>query len=471
MLPILIAKELKHNLLSFRFVAGLLFVLVVCAGSSLIFCKKFQNAQEEYRHNQELYKSALASSTRGLQALYAETIPLTKEPRLSSLFASGHENRFPKTIYMTPSAARRGGLFSGMNLNAQRVNYKLENYADFDLVFIVGIVLSFLAIVLSFDAISRDREDGTLKLQLSNAVPRTQVLLAKYLATLILLLVPIILGSLLSIIIIQLVLGRNIILAFPQEALLTGALGMIYLSLFVWMGLWMSSAVSKSSTSLALLLLLWTFAVVLFPYLGGMIAQRYHPVASKEEYDSRFQAVMLDFMRGAPKEMHEVMIGRESVEGWQAIAGYFDQCDNTMEQFVLQRFTELLNQARTAESINAFSPYSAFRQVVERVSNTGLAYHKKFFDAAVQYRHVMKNFIHARDLADPQSRHRMVPFPGMLSISNKSVDAHVIPRFTSPPRDLPADLKQALPFVAYLAILNIVFFLLSHFTFAGADVR
>jgi hypothetical protein len=179
MLPILIVKELKHNLLSFRFVASLVFVLMVYSGSSLIFCKRFQNELEEYRHSQKLYQRALASGTQGLRALYAETIPLTKAPRPSSFFALGNENRYPKTFYMTPSAARRGGLFAGMNLNDQRVNYKLENYTNFDLVFIIGMVLSFLAIVLSFDAITRDREEGMLKLQLSNVVSRAQVLLAK----------------------------------------------------------------------------------------------------------------------------------------------------------------------------------------------------------------------------------------------------------------------------------------------------
>jgi hypothetical protein len=116
-----------------------------------------------------------------------------------------------------------------------------------------------------------------------------------------LLFVPILLGSIISLIIIQLLLGQNIPFAFPLQALLNGVLDVIYLSLFVWMGLWISASVSRSSSSLAFLLLLWTFAVVLAPYLGGMMAQRYHPVASKAEYDEKFQAVMRDFIQGRQK--------------------------------------------------------------------------------------------------------------------------------------------------------------------------
>ena len=472
MLRVLITKELMHNLLSFRFVAGLLFVVIVYAGSSVIYCKKFQNELEEYRRAQDLYEVSLKSGEKGLDQLFEEGFFLMKEPHLSSFLVSGNESRYPKSFTIAPVAAQRRFLFAGMNPNIQRGNYKLEEYTDFDLLFIIGVLLSFLAIVLSFDATSRDREEGTLKLQLSMTVPRARVLTAKYIAILILLLIVILLSSILSVIVTQVLLGRSVLESFLWEALLTAVFGVIYLSLFVWLGLWMSSAVSKPATSLALLLLLWTFFVVLGPFVGGMISERYHRVASAEEYDKQFRATVKGMVGSAPREYYDFYAGKESEQGWEAIERYFERSDNTMEQFVSQRFTELYNQAMTAESFSSISPYSALRQSVERITNAGLSYHKKFFDAARRYRYTLVSFIRQQDLLDPQSKHHVVSIPRMKAMSTKPVDPQTIPRFVSPGRGASvADVQQALPLGAYLLLLNLVFFLLAQFTFARSDVR
>ena len=50
-----------------------------------------------------------------------------------------------------------------------------------DVVFIFKIVLSALAILFAYNTISGEREDGTLKLVLSNAIPRDTIVLGKYL--------------------------------------------------------------------------------------------------------------------------------------------------------------------------------------------------------------------------------------------------------------------------------------------------
>ncbi|HML83996.1 MAG TPA: ABC transporter permease subunit, partial [Bacteroidales bacterium] len=48
--------------------------------------------------------------------------------------------------------------------------------SPFDLITITGILLSLLAILFSYDSISGEREDGTLKLLLSNHLPRPLLL-------------------------------------------------------------------------------------------------------------------------------------------------------------------------------------------------------------------------------------------------------------------------------------------------------
>jgi ABC-type transport system involved in multi-copper enzyme maturation permease subunit len=333
-------------------------------------------------------------------------------------------------------------------------------------------VLSFLAIVLSFDSVSRDREEGTLKQQLSNAVPRVQILFAKFVAILVLLLVNVFIGSFLSIIIFQVIIGQNVLISFPFETLLSGVLSTIYLSMFIWLGLWISSSVAKSSTSLALLLLVWITLVILSPYIGGMIVQRYYPVESKQVHDEKWRSLLSATSSETPQEYYECIQGRGNEENWKTVERYLNQRDNAFEQFTTQRFMELTNQAIKAESFNFFSPYGAYKQALERFANTGLTYHIKFFHAARQYRNEMLFFIQQQDKLDPQSKHHIVLYPQIRSMSNKSIDPAIVPRFTAPHRGVSfINLQATFPAIGYLLILNFIFTLLAHFAFSKMDVR
>ena len=68
-------------------------------------------------------------------------------------------------------------------------------FGSLDLAFIVKVVLSLFAILLTFDAICGEREGGTLKLVLSNAVPRDRVILGKLVGGFLALVVPLALAS------------------------------------------------------------------------------------------------------------------------------------------------------------------------------------------------------------------------------------------------------------------------------------
>ena len=470
----LIQKEVRESLLSIRFVATLIFLFILLISGALIFSKKFESQLEDYRTSQLQEEDLVKVANLGLQRIYQTKFPVAKEPRLSLFFASGNETRYPRSIVITPAVMGRGGLFSSTDFNAQRQNYLLSPYQEFDIVFIVGVVLSFLAIVLGFDAISRDREQGTLRLQLSNDVPRSRILLAKYFSLLLLLLIPILLGSLCSIILVQILVGQNLLLLFPAESLLNMLLGFLYISAFVWFSLWLSSTFSKPSTALAVLLLVWAFVALLTPYLGGMLSPRFHPIESEGDFQRRFQAVILQAVRKTPPQANEVMQGKtkEQDADWNTIGRGFDELEQFLNDFFQGHLNELFSQVEFAETINFFSPYGAYRQAAEALSNTGLPYHKKFISAAKQYRLILKEYIRKEDLQDPESKHRMIWHPMLTSLSKKPIDPKLVPRFACPsPRVSADDAKAAAPSIAYLCFLNVVLFFLALGTFAQADVR
>jgi len=464
-------KEMQESLLSLRFVVGLLFVLIIYFASGLIFCRTFKDSLDEYHRGLQLYESALESSRTGLNELFHEIIPLAKEPRLTSIFASGNESRYPSSISIS-AVWPMGGFFAGMNPNVRQGNYKLEKYTDFDWAFVVGVILSFLSIVLSFDAVSRDREAGTLKLQLSNSPKRAQILMSKYLAIVLLLCVPTTIGLVLNVVTVQLLLAQNIVLSFPLHTAAVFLLSLLYLSMFVWLGLLTSGWVSRSSMGLALLLLFWTFFVILAPYVGGMVAGQVHPVVSRETHEKQFRAILEQCLQKAPKEYGEFYTGRESEEGWKTIDKWFNETDLTIERLSLNRFNELLSQAMVAQRISSLmSPFASFRYALESISNTGLQYHQMFYSNVQRYRHEIRDFIRQQDLLDPQSKHRLYYVQRIASVSAKPIDPSLIPQFTMPLPD-PLQSLQNIGFsFSYLLALNVVFFLLARFAFSRADVR
>jgi ABC-type transport system involved in multi-copper enzyme maturation permease subunit len=471
MLRALIIKEMAENLLSFRFVIGLLLVLILCFGGGLIFCKKFQNDLDKYRRTQGLYQVALETGREGLNELFEQRIPLTKSPRLTSFFSSGSESRYPSTVVVA-AAWPMSGYYGGMNPNTPRENYKLEEYLDFDWAFVIGVILSFLAIVLSFDAVSGGREDGTLKLQLSNAVTRTQILLSKYLSILLLLFAQITVGLLVNVVVVRLLLEENIVLSFPAHGAVVGLLSLIYISMFVWIGIWVSSVVSKSPMSLALLLLFWTFFIMLAPYIGGTMANQLHPVNSQEAYERQFKALSHECLQRAPREYYDFFLGRESNDGWRTIDNWFNETYVTFERFSAARFNDLLGQAVVAERVNSLiSPYASFRYAVECVSNTGLQYHRLFYLSSQRYRHEIRDFIRQEDLSDSQSKHRLYHIPQMKSVSLRPVDPATIPKFTVPFPNLVESLEDSAFSFLHLLTLNVIFFFLARIAFSRADVR
>jgi ABC-type transport system involved in multi-copper enzyme maturation permease subunit len=471
MIILLILNEVKNSLLSLRFVIGLLFVLIVCTGGSLIFCRKYLDEKEKDSFNNQQTDSDLESNAhQGLESLYDGVFRCVKQQDLSSFFASGNEARIPKSMVICPRAPQGASTSGGMIVSSGGRNYKIENYTDFDCTFIVGVVLSFLAIILGFDAVSRDRENGTLKQQLSNAVPRVSILFGKFAAIMVLLSITILIGSLLSTVLFQAVLGRTVLTAFPAASLLSVVLSILYLAMFVWLSLWISASSARSTTSLALLLLAWMFLVVLSPYVGGMLAQQYSPIPSNEQHDRNFQ--MTINAEPYPPAFGDFYHGRGREEDWSIVDQFCQRQDDRFEQLVNQRFNELTAQSLKGEQFNSISPYGAFRQTMERIANTGLAYHVKFFQAARRYRSEMLQFVREQDRLDPQSGHHIASLRQIRSISNKPVDPAIVPRFIAPSRAVAFDdLIATLPAAGYILILNVVFFFAALVMFLRMDVR
>ena len=156
--------------------------------------------------------------------------------------------------------------------------------------FIVGYVLSFIAILFTFDSISGELERGTLRLTLANAIPRHTVLVGKFLGAFISINIPFAVAVLMNLILIS----TSDAVQFNADA--WGRLGILYgivilyTCLFIALGLLISAAVRESGVSLVVLLLIWVSFVVFMPNTLASIGSRTSvPIAHVEFWIQRMR--------------------------------------------------------------------------------------------------------------------------------------------------------------------------------------
>ena len=94
------------------------------------------------------------------------------KPTPLSVFVNGLEEALPTYLGMTRNGVRQ----SSTGLAQASVAYVLGNL---DFLFIVGTVFSLLALLFTFDAVAGEREAGTLRINLSNPLPRDVFLWSK----------------------------------------------------------------------------------------------------------------------------------------------------------------------------------------------------------------------------------------------------------------------------------------------------
>ena len=117
--------------------------------------------------------------------LYVDIKPKAhRKPNPLSIFNVGTENDGANTVTVElgkPIFEFSSSIWGAPTQKRGSDNPFLAMFLAVDVVFIFKIVLSALAILFAYNTISGEREDGTLKLVLSNAIPRDTVVLGKYL--------------------------------------------------------------------------------------------------------------------------------------------------------------------------------------------------------------------------------------------------------------------------------------------------
>ena len=270
MLTTLIQKEMMHHILSVRFVALLVMCLLLVPLTLHINYRNYLQNQVNYQESLKLSTAESEEKPPDAPDPDTEVSKLFLEPTPLSVFAKGLEESLPSYLGMTRNGVKQGS----MSLGEAPLSSALGNL---DFLFVVSTVFSLLALLFTFDAVAGEREAGTLRITLSNALPRDLFLWSKLIGGYIVFVVPFLVAFLLGLLLLVsqgFPLGESDI--FLRVLSLT-LVSLLYIGVFFAIGTVISTYLDNSKTALIVAFTVWVLAVLIAPRAGFLAAKLITP--------------------------------------------------------------------------------------------------------------------------------------------------------------------------------------------------
>ena len=275
MLMTLIQKEIMHHVLSVRFVALLLMCLLLVPLTLSINYRRYSQNLVDYQESIKRERTEAKENPPNAADPNTEVSKFFLKPTPLSVFANGLEEALPTYLGMTRNGVRQGSA----GVSQASVAYVLGNL---DFLFIVGTVFSLLALLFTFDAVAGEREAGTLRINLSNPLPRDVFLWSKLIGGYIVFVVPFLVSFLLGLLLITWQ-------GFPLGELKIGLpvlgltlISLLYIAVFFTIGVVISTYLDNAKTALIVAFTFWVFAVLIAPRGAFVVAKLVSPTRTQQ---------------------------------------------------------------------------------------------------------------------------------------------------------------------------------------------
>jgi ABC-type transport system involved in multi-copper enzyme maturation permease subunit len=390
-------------------------------------------------------------------------------------------------------------------ISGAAANHYLSIFSVFDASLIFKIVIGVLALLLAYDAVSGEREQGTLRLMLSGTAARYQVLLGKLLAGLLVLVVAVAIAF---------ALGLVILLCLPMVDL-TGSdwirIGFMFLASLVFiatmynLGLLFSCLARRSAISLVLGLFLWIIFAVAIPNGSVYLATQIRPVEPEDKINEQITSLTREAQTEFNSELKRS--GRSYIAGSSSTSdvpgaggfghGYMRSCNDVLMHNSLiessigvpveikyaDKYAEveygylrsLFEQTRLSGNISRSSPVCIYENIMSALAGTDIASFQHFIDTVKPYRKDVVEYMRSRTnnfsspiFFTPCTEEEMKTRP--TGDTAEPLDLSDLPRF-SYRADILGTLRRVVPDMAFLIFGNVLFFAIAFAAFIGYDVR
>ena len=344
-----IRREMLENLTSSRYVLTSILCVALCITSIVLMSHDYERRME--RFNDRMSGMTVEELLR--------ILCFARRPQPLSVIVRGVDEVMGRPLNITgwqpeeePIAHVGGRSAEGQHLyGSAQGQHLFDLFTTPDFVYVVGVVLSAFAIFLSFDTICGEKQTRTLSLLMSHSIPRSTLLLGKWMGgytSLLISLCPAILVML-----VFLTVFSDISLQNEHWMRLLGIMGLslVYLLIFFTLGLFTSTLTYRPATALILVLFIWAVWVLGVPRIGCSVAKGLRPIQPNFTFGLNKRAVR----QGSFQEYREIL--------WKLDDEYIATADAQMEM---------------GQNLSRLSPFASYVYASSTLAQTGISDARNF---------------------------------------------------------------------------------------------
>jgi len=459
MLSVLIRKEIAAHILSLRLTVNLLLFVVLVIGSVQMMAANYQKQLDSYAEAKERQRAALKEASDFRDVMFSG-ITSDKRPNPMSVFSMGLEKEMARSVTVS--------LFGGVELGGSKyANPLFFLYPSPDLVYVINIVISLLAILLAFDAISGEREDQTLRLILSNAVPRDLVLIGKWIAGVLVLAVAFAIawcaGWVVAYFSVPLALDGGQWLALISIF----GVSMVYISTFFTLGLLVSTMTERSSTSLMIAFFAWVVLVLIVPNVVPILARQTIPVPSTGVIAGQQDAIRREEWRTVRQAMRKAETDEQRQDIWDQTRRRIQERSDAVMETHSRRVDQ---QVTLATLLSRISPSSNYMYAATDLAGTGIEDFRALRDHIKRFQRDLTQRIMDIRRERSQRAASIQDRAERREVRDAPIDPRELPEFQVEQPGFAVRLHRAMLDIVILTIMNLLFLLGSYMRFLRYNV-
>ena len=447
-------KEALEHLKSFRFLVA--FIFIIATFSMMMFTRHY-----DYKSKYDDYLLRIKSQEEALEKYTTFESAYRIEPVMPP---SSMETIVDPAVTIAMTVSFTGSLEAGTGANLddnpiESINLKL------DIIALVGTLGSLLALLLSYDSINREVNEGTAKLLLSAGVPRMKIMMGKILGGSLAATLPIAIIFLLTSVWLALTGGQGFGMSQWVSLLGIFVVSIVYIIFFYCLGALVSSVILDQTLSAFSCFGVWVLFVIVIPILCPYIAKSVAKVPDQGAIKRQIYSEDFELSREYGRVRRAFIA--QGLSFVEADAKALEDLEQRME-LRTARVNSIVEDYRNASAwqtklsirLSCISPYSIYLVAIEELSGMGFEHSQHLSSVTNNWYNMAKEHIdHKFD--EVKKLH-----PGLTHNDQAQLqfNATGMPRFRYTEPSIGYKFSHALPYILLLS----TYFLVLPFLFVYA---
>jgi len=475
MLMLVIKKEILEHLMSLRFSLACILCFITLGLGLWVNGREYTENLADWRANTTMHRLEVEGYNQSWMIVW-QGVKVDLPPNIMQIFASRRAYDGIRTIQFSQD-------FEPQPASGATTNPLANMFPRTDLIFFIGIVMSLLALVFSYDAVSGEKEQGTLRLMLSYSIPRDTYLLGKWIGGFISLILPLVLGLICAVMVTLVFRDVHYTPTNWMQMILMFLFAVLYLAAIYSLGLFVSARTERPATAAVAVLLVWVILVLAWPTVTPYLATRFGKASSLVDLDKRKRDVMKEAWEQYKKADKEYDKAHDIPEMWwengvardseKILKKRIDMVDVELKavKFLAQEQEKLNNeflngmthQTMMGQHVSRLSPFSSFMYVILAAAGEDAGNERTLQKQLIEYKERLADYGFKKQREEGEER-----LKGNKKPNYSCVDC---PRFQMPALSLSHAMGAVALDVALLLIWNAVFFMGAYMSFLRYDAR